>query len=37
MKGDMRNRLLSTPWFWLALLVMTLLMTACPGGGNSGY
>lgn len=34
---DMRNRLLSTPWFLLALLAMTLLLAACPGGGKSGY
>jgi hypothetical protein len=35
----MRSRrfLLSRPWFWLALIAMMLLLTACPSGGNSGY
>jgi hypothetical protein len=25
------------PWFWLALIAITLLLAACPGGGKSGY
>jgi hypothetical protein len=29
--------LLSKPWFVLALLTITLLLVACPGGGKSGY
>jgi hypothetical protein len=29
--------LLSRPWFFLALIAMTLLLAACPGGGKSGY
>jgi hypothetical protein len=29
--------LLSRPWFVLALLTITLLLAACPGGGKSGY
>jgi hypothetical protein len=29
--------LLSRPWFWLAWFTITLLLTACPGGGNSRY
>jgi hypothetical protein len=35
----MRNLrfLLSSPWFLLALLAITLLLAACPGGGSSRY
>lgn len=33
----MRYRVLSTPWFLLALIAITLLLAACPGGGKSGY
>ena len=25
-----------TPWIWLALFVMSLLLASCPGGGNGG-
>ena len=32
-----RRFLLSRPWFLLALIALTLLLAACPGGGNSGY
>ena len=32
-----RSLALSAPSVWLALLVMTLLLVSCPGGGNSGY
>jgi hypothetical protein len=28
---------LSTPWFLLALVAITLLLAACPGSGKSGY
>jgi hypothetical protein len=31
-----RSFLPSTPWFWLALITITLLLAACPGG-KSGY
>jgi hypothetical protein len=36
---DMRHRfpLPSMPWFWIALIAITLLLAACPGGGKSGY
>ena len=33
----MRHRVLSTPWFLLALVAMTLLLAACPGGGKGAY
>jgi len=35
----MRHRrfLPSRPWFFLALIAMTLLLAACPGGGSSRY
>lgn len=33
----MRRRVLSTPWFLLALVAITLLLAACPGGGKGGY
>lgn len=32
-----RSVALSAPWVWPALLVMTLLLASCPGGGNGGY
>jgi hypothetical protein len=35
----MRHRLFApwTPWIWLAVLAMALVLAACPGGGNGGY
>ena len=33
----MRDRVLSTPWFLVALVAITLLLAACPGGGKGGY
>ena len=33
----MRRRVLSTPWFVLTLVAITLLLAACPGGGKGGY
>jgi hypothetical protein len=32
-----RRFLLSRPWLLLALIAVTLLLAACPGGGKSGY
>jgi hypothetical protein len=34
----MRERSLasSVRWFWLAFLLMTLLLASCPGGGSGG-
>ena len=32
-----RSVALSAASVWLALLVMTLLLASCPGGGNGGY
>jgi len=32
-----RRFLLSRPWFLLALIALTLLLAACPGGGKSRY
>ena len=33
----MRHRVLSAPWLFLALVAITLLLAACPGGGKGGY
>lgn len=32
-----RRFLPSKAWFVLALVALTLLLAACPGGGKSGY
>lgn len=32
-----RHALVAAPWFWFAVLTMMLILTACPGGGKSGY